>query len=219
MSNSGVELRGLLASVLSLNRLYGISAVPSGLGPLARPNPALKGWAILNCPSGTWSACYVGECVRRHRSAEAAKVNLLPLPRGTSGERVGERGTLSKSAPPLPGPLLPRREERENPSLCPPCWLLDAVLGIARSGDRAYNGASIGVFPVGRVPSRGAFVNFQNTLLVQRQWKGHLNLKTIWIKPALGSDGAGAGATGATPHLSPNQQAWRRFRNNRMALA
>jgi len=62
-------------------------------------------------------------------------------------------------------------------------------------------------------------VNFQNTLLVQRQWKGHLNLKTIWIKPALGSDGAGAGATGATPHLSPNQQAWRRFRNNRMALA
>src|SRR5713226_9152659 len=43
-----LRLGGLLASVLAQDRLYGISAVPSGLGPLARPNPAMKGWAILN---------------------------------------------------------------------------------------------------------------------------------------------------------------------------
>ena len=36
----------------------------------------------------------------------------------------------------------------------------EGVLKIARSGDRAYNGARIAVFPVGRVPSRGPFVDF-----------------------------------------------------------
>ena len=43
-------------------------------------------------------------------------------PRGTSGERAGERGNLlptpnanrKQDGPPLPSPLLPRREEREN---------------------------------------------------------------------------------------------------------
>src|SRR5437667_1845774 len=43
-------------------------------------------------------------------------------PRGTSGERVGERGNLlltpnasrKQDGPPLPGPLLPQREERET---------------------------------------------------------------------------------------------------------
>jgi len=34
-------------------------------------------------------------------------------PRGTSGERAGERGIPHK-APPLPGPLLLHREEREK---------------------------------------------------------------------------------------------------------
>jgi len=37
---------------------------------------------------------------------------------------------------------------------------LERVLKIARSGDRAYSGASIDAFPAGRVPSRGAFVDF-----------------------------------------------------------
>src|SRR5216683_145909 len=85
-----LRLGELLASVLSLNRLYGIPAVPSGLGALARLNPALKGWAIINCPSGTWSARYVAEYVRRHTSEEAARVNLLPLPaRNERGEGWG----------------------------------------------------------------------------------------------------------------------------------
>src|SRR5437667_5876067 len=46
-------------------------------------------------------------------------------PRGTSGERAGERGNLlltpnancKQDGPPLPSPLLPRREERETISL------------------------------------------------------------------------------------------------------
>ncbi len=126
MSNSGVELRGLLASVLSLNRLYGISAVPSGLGPLARPNPALKGWAILNCPSGTWSACYVGECVRRHRSAEAAKVNLLPLPaRNERGEGWGE-GNVEQECPSSPRPSPPAAGGEGEP------FALSALLALRR---------------------------------------------------------------------------------------
>src|SRR2546425_13362858 len=37
---------------------------------------------------------------------------------------------------------------------------MERVLKIARSGDRAYSGARIAVFPVGRAPSRGAFVDF-----------------------------------------------------------
>src|SRR5437016_3530864 len=44
-------------------------------------------------------------CMRGWRGVSLA-------PRGTSGERTGERGVRDK-APPLPGPLLPRREERE----------------------------------------------------------------------------------------------------------
>ena len=35
-------------------------------------------------------------------------------PRGTSGERIEERGIPDKNAPPLPGPLLHRMEEREK---------------------------------------------------------------------------------------------------------
>src|SRR5947209_15888448 len=42
---------------------------------------------------------------------------------------------------------------------------LESAPKIARSGDRAYNGARIAVFPVGRVPSRGDFVDLQNRLL------------------------------------------------------
>ncbi len=106
-----LRLGGLLASVLSLNRLYGISAVPSGLGPLARLNPALKGWAIINCPSGTWSARYVGEFVRRHTSEDAARVHLLPLPaRNERGEGWGE-GNVEQECPssPCPGPKLGAR--------------------------------------------------------------------------------------------------------------
>jgi len=36
----------------------------------------------------------------------------------------------------------------------------ERVLKIARSGDRAYKSAEIASFPVGRVPSRGALVDF-----------------------------------------------------------
>jgi hypothetical protein len=42
---------------------------------------------------------------------------------------------------------------------------LESAPKIARSGDRAYHGAGIAVFPVGRVPSRGDFVELQNRLL------------------------------------------------------
>jgi hypothetical protein len=42
---------------------------------------------------------------------------------------------------------------------------LAGVWKAARSGDRAYNGARIAVFPVGRVPSRDASAAFPNRLL------------------------------------------------------
>jgi molybdate transport system ATP-binding protein len=52
-----------------------------------------------------------------------ASANLLPLPaRHERGEGRGE-GRSKKNGPPLPGPLLPRREERENlghPAGCRP---------------------------------------------------------------------------------------------------
>jgi hypothetical protein len=35
-------------------------------------------------------------------------------PRGTSGERIEERGIPSQNGPPLPGPLLHPMEERER---------------------------------------------------------------------------------------------------------
>jgi len=38
---------------------------------------------------------------------------FLLSPRGTSGERIEERGILDQRAPPLPGPLLHQMEERE----------------------------------------------------------------------------------------------------------
>ena len=38
--------------------------------------------------------------------------------------------------------------------------LQERVLKIARSGDRAYKGGEIASLPVGRVPSRGALVDF-----------------------------------------------------------
>ncbi len=41
----------------------------------------------------------------------------------SDGERVGERGFFrGSSSPPLPGPLLPLREEREQPASFP--WQL-----------------------------------------------------------------------------------------------
>src|SRR6266851_9450401 len=39
---------------------------PCGTGSPLRLKPALKGWAILNGPSGTWCARYVGAFGRRH---------------------------------------------------------------------------------------------------------------------------------------------------------
>src|SRR5213083_1841777 len=42
---------------------------------------------------------------------------FFPLsPRGTSGERAGERGKCDEKRPPLPGPLLPFWEEMEKRS-------------------------------------------------------------------------------------------------------
>ncbi len=58
-------------------------------------------------------------------------------PRGTSGERAGERGSpmLTSNAnrepdePPLPGPLLPRREERERVSQVSSVSFLNSMAG------------------------------------------------------------------------------------------
>src|SRR5206468_11670078 len=54
---------------------------------------------------------------------KAANADLLPLPtRHEWGEGRGE-GNSRKNGPPLPSPLLPRREEREKielPSAAPP---------------------------------------------------------------------------------------------------
>src|SRR5713101_964980 len=54
------------------------------------------------------------------RCGDSGLVSLAQ--RGTSGERVGERGNPSENAPPLPAPLLPPREEREDPAPCPPYY-------------------------------------------------------------------------------------------------
>jgi uncharacterized 2Fe-2S/4Fe-4S cluster protein (DUF4445 family) len=43
----------------------------------------------------------------KHEEAGKTAATVPLSPRGTSGERVGERGFLENQAPPLPGPLLP----------------------------------------------------------------------------------------------------------------
>src|SRR6266849_11061751 len=95
-------------------------------------------------------------------------------PRGTSGERVGERGNSSKNPPPLPGPLLPRREERENSSLCPQT---------DPSQPKAPSGRDLRL----RCRSYGALVLAVGNLQIRRPdgaGKGAPDfvLKTIWIK-------------------------------------
>ena len=68
-----------------------------------------------------------GRREKREAWRVTSDVNSASLaPRGTSGARAGERG-ISEDAPPLPGPLLPRREERE---LTPFVRLLEAVHAI-----------------------------------------------------------------------------------------
>jgi len=48
---------------------------PFGTKPLPRPNPTLKGWAIVACPSGTTLLCEIGICERHCRLAR-----IFPLP-------------------------------------------------------------------------------------------------------------------------------------------
>src|SRR6266436_285997 len=59
-----------------------------------------------------------------------ATSNLSLLPREERAGREPERGAIPVIAPPLPGPLLPRREERER---LPRNWLIedeeDLILG------------------------------------------------------------------------------------------
>ena len=75
-------------------------------------------------------------------------------PRGTSGERAGERGNLlltpnancKQDGPPLPSPLLPRREERE-------AILLLSLRSLRTDGVPPQN-AKTGVPPARAQPSR-----------------------------------------------------------------
>lgn len=64
----------------------------------------------------------LGQIVTSYGRRGFAKSDPLS-PRGTNGERVGERG-ISENTPPLPSPLLPRREEREK---TPFVQLIEAV--------------------------------------------------------------------------------------------
>jgi tRNA-2-methylthio-N6-dimethylallyladenosine synthase len=74
--------------------------------------------------SGVKEITLLGQIVTSYGRRGFAKPDSLS-PRGTSGERVGGEGQAQLViAPPLPGPLLPRREEREK---TPFVQLIEAV--------------------------------------------------------------------------------------------
>ncbi len=76
-------------------------------------NPALKGWAILNCPAGTWFAGYVGEVVWRHA--------------GLDGSRATSRIATCRSRrgfPPTPARCARSNSANNSMAGCWPGWSL-----------------------------------------------------------------------------------------------
>ncbi len=103
-----------------------VGAAPSAAMPLLRSFVVCRSLSTKMPPRWGWerrpSPLTQGLRATAIEPSYGARVNVLPRPaRNERGEGWGE-GQSNKNAPPLPVPLLPLREERENASLSPPYW-------------------------------------------------------------------------------------------------
>src|ERR1035437_363391 len=92
---------------------------------VGKSEPAHAGWWVAqttHLPTRRRSSLNYAPASRRSqmpRKRDCLKTRFCFLlsPRGTSGERIEERGIPNKNAPPLPAPLLHFVEEREKDGL------------------------------------------------------------------------------------------------------
>ena len=110
---------------------------PFGTWLLLRLNPALKGWAILDCPFGTWSGHRaLRPCLMTDRSESFSYVTGLPQFGGSGSLSVAEGGLPKKrKALAFCGSNSPKSEGFST--WIPSAGYVYSVVGTSRCDDRA----------------------------------------------------------------------------------